>query len=360
VVVVVVEGVTRRVVVVVDGREVVEARRTVVVTDVEPAWALLELDEHAAHAIAATITDTPIFIARPHLASRRRYPPSITPLKNSTKRCVERLIPQQFWRTICSIQSTPARAPHCPAAAAGRKCTRRYEHSEVWRARNPAASGTPHLVGPSWGDGAIVYRLTAFHLAFRRACIGRKTPFQALRIGAPGLGAQTGGNCGAVMTRRASVHPAAPFELAGPISIRTSSVVQMAIVHQTVRSHGCTFEVWDGDIDDEEVRAHLLRLAEDPDWPPGALNLVDLSTVRTISIPDPALVALLREGTILETELKTALVAPEFVDARAPRYDESARATGVTTFTDIRSASAHLGIPLQTSLSLLDRLRQSL
>jgi hypothetical protein len=134
----------------------------------------------------------------------------------------------------------------------------------------------------------------------------------------------------------------------------------MAIAHEAVRSHGCTFEVWDGDIDDEEVRAHLLRLAEDPNWPPGALNLVDLSTVGNISVPDPALVALLREGTVLETELKTALVVPEFVDATTPRYDEAARATGVTTFGDLRSASAHLEIPLETSLRLVDRLRQSL
>jgi hypothetical protein len=134
----------------------------------------------------------------------------------------------------------------------------------------------------------------------------------------------------------------------------------MAIAHKVVRSHSCTFEVWDGDIDEEEVRAHILRLAADRDWPPGALNLVDLSTVGNISIPDPELVALLREGTILETELKTALVVPELVDADAPQYQEAAHATGVTAFTDLRSASAHLGIPLEISLGLMERLRQSL
>jgi len=134
----------------------------------------------------------------------------------------------------------------------------------------------------------------------------------------------------------------------------------MAIAHRAVRSHSCTFEVWDGDIDDEEVRAHLLRLADDPEWPPGALNLVDLSTVRIISIPDPALVALLREGTVLETVLQTALVVPQSVGARTPRYDAAARATGVTTFPDIRSASAHLGIPPETSIGIVGRLRQSL
>ena len=135
----------------------------------------------------------------------------------------------------------------------------------------------------------------------------------------------------------------------------------MGIVHIAVASHSCTFEIWDGDIDDAEVHAHLFRLAEDAAWPPGSLNLVDLSTVGAISIPDPELIALLREGTILENELKTALVVrSEFLDASAPQYDEAARATGATAFAEIRSASDHLGIPLQVSLNFMERLRKSL
>jgi hypothetical protein len=134
----------------------------------------------------------------------------------------------------------------------------------------------------------------------------------------------------------------------------------MPIAHHAVRLHSCTFEVWDGDIDEQEVRAHILRLAEDPDWPPGALNLVDLSTVGNISIPDPELVALLREGTVLETELNTALVVPALFNAEAPRYAEAAHATGVTTFGDVRSALAHLGIPPEAALGFMDQLRQSL
>jgi hypothetical protein len=135
----------------------------------------------------------------------------------------------------------------------------------------------------------------------------------------------------------------------------------MGIAHKAVGLHSCTFEVWDGDIDEEEVRAHLLRLAEDPDWPPGALNLADLTTMGDVSIPDPELVALLQEGTILETELRTALVVrPEFMEANARQYEDVARATGVTAFTDLRSASEHLGIPPQISLSLMEALRHSL
>ena len=70
--------------------------------------------------------------------------------------------------------------------------------------------------------------------------------------------------------------------------------------------------------------------------------------------------ALLREGTVLEQTLKTALVVrPEFLDADPPRYDEAARATGVTAFGDLGAASDHLGIPVEASAGFVERLRQS-
>jgi hypothetical protein len=135
----------------------------------------------------------------------------------------------------------------------------------------------------------------------------------------------------------------------------------MGIVHKAAGPHSCTFEIWDGDIDEAEIQGHLSRLAQDPEWPPGILNLVDLSTVKDISVPDPELVSLLREGTVLENELRTALIVrPERTTRNAPQYDESARATGVTAFTDVGAASAHLGIPLPVSLHMLELLRQAL
>ena len=134
----------------------------------------------------------------------------------------------------------------------------------------------------------------------------------------------------------------------------------MGIVHLAVAEYRCTFEIWDGDIDEAEVRAHLLRLAGDPDWPPGVLNLVDLTTVGRITIPDPELVALLREGTVLEHELNTALVVPAaFAEPDDPQYDGSARATGVTTFRDLRSASEYLAIPPDIALDIIHRLRHA-
>jgi hypothetical protein len=134
----------------------------------------------------------------------------------------------------------------------------------------------------------------------------------------------------------------------------------MGISHVAVADHGCTFEVWDGDIDGEEVRAHLVRLAEDAHWPPGVLNLVDLSTVGVISVPDPELVALLREGTVLELELRTALIVrPEFLGESAPAYDDAARATGVTAFTELSAACEHLEIPLDVSRRFMELLRST-
>ena len=46
---------------------------------------------------------------------------------------------------------------------------------------------------------------------------------------------------------------------------------------------GLTVEVWDGVITPEECRHHLIELAEDTRWPPGRLEIIDLTTLRDLS-----------------------------------------------------------------------------
>jgi hypothetical protein len=80
-----------------------------------------------------------------------------------------------------------------------------------------------------------------------------------------------------------------------------------------------------------------------------------------VSIPDPDLVALLREGTVLERELRTALVVRgEFIAEAGSQFDEAASATGVTTFATLSAASLHLGISPAISLPIIERLREKL
>ena len=60
----------------------------------------------------------------------------------------------------------------------------------------------------------------------------------------------------------------------------------MSIRYRADRALGCTIAIWDGDITADDARQHLVRLAGDPDWPPGALHLADLTTIGNIIVPD--------------------------------------------------------------------------
>ena len=62
---------------------------------------------------------------------------------------------------------------------------------------------------------------------------------------------------------------------------------------------GCTIAVWDGNLTSEDMQQQMLRLASDPEWPPGPRQLVDGTTLGTVILPDPELLELLYEGTKL-------------------------------------------------------------
>ncbi|HWS48234.1 MAG TPA: hypothetical protein VN636_20385 [Acidimicrobiia bacterium] len=135
----------------------------------------------------------------------------------------------------------------------------------------------------------------------------------------------------------------------------------MAIVYRTLPSLGCTVSVWDGDVSDKDVREHLIRLAGDPDWPPGNLNFTDLTSVRAARIPDPELVELLYEETNLAAELKVAVLMPGD-DRLGPQldYGTAPQSLATVTFTDFAAACAFLDVPEEPIRTTISRLRRQL
>ncbi len=132
----------------------------------------------------------------------------------------------------------------------------------------------------------------------------------------------------------------------------------MPIRYRADRALGCTIAVWDGDITGEDALKHVLRLAEDTDWPPGSLHLADLRTVATVSIPDPELVELLFEGTTLATDIKIAvIVRPDFLSAPDPRYDTSMGTMNATAFTELDAACEYLGVASRDVAAVIEALR---
>jgi hypothetical protein len=135
----------------------------------------------------------------------------------------------------------------------------------------------------------------------------------------------------------------------------------MGIAYRADRSLGCTTSVWDGDVSTEDVQQHLIRLAGDPEWPPGQLHLTDLTTIGDVSIPDPELLALLYEGTNLSEELKVAVVVrADFVDSADLRFASAAQEMSATTFTDLALACTYLGLSETEVRATIEDLREQL
>jgi hypothetical protein len=136
---------------------------------------------------------------------------------------------------------------------------------------------------------------------------------------------------------------------------------RMGIVYRADRSVGCTTSVWDGSIGPEDVQQHLIRLAEDREWPPGRLHLTDLTTIQDATIPDPELLDLLYEGTNLSEELKVAVVVrSEFLRRPDLRFASAAHEISATTFTDLDLACAYLGIDAAGARATIKDLREEL
>jgi hypothetical protein len=124
---------------------------------------------------------------------------------------------------------------------------------------------------------------------------------------------------------------------------------------------GLTIEVWDGDISFEECRNHLIELAEDTRWPPGPLEIIDLTTLRDLTIPDPELVNILVEGTNLLNEIKLVLVVQpdDLYPKRAARQD-AVRTVPMMSFTDLDRASAFLEVDEAEVRAMVDQVREEL
>ena len=78
----------------------------------------------------------------------------------------------------------------------------------------------------------------------------------------------------------------------------------MGISHRAEPSIGCTFDVWDGEVSDDDLCHHLVRLAEDNAWPAGHAHLTDLSTLVSAPVPDPQVLDALYDGTSLGHDLE--------------------------------------------------------
>ena len=135
----------------------------------------------------------------------------------------------------------------------------------------------------------------------------------------------------------------------------------MSIRYRAERALGCTIAVWDGDITGDDALQHVFRIAGDPDWPPGPRHLADLTTVGTVTIPDPELVEILFEGTNLTAEIRIAVILrPDFVSTAADaRFETSMGTMNAATFVELDAACQYLALNSRDVAAIIEALRRA-
>jgi hypothetical protein len=136
----------------------------------------------------------------------------------------------------------------------------------------------------------------------------------------------------------------------------------MGIAHSLLPDLELTIVVWHGDVTAADSVDHLLRLAEEPDWPPGLLHLTDMRTVEQVTLPDPELLELVFEGSHWRDEdlVKVVIVSPELLQRTTVQDAATAFGMTATVVADVASACAQLGINPARVESVLDELRSRL
>jgi len=137
---------------------------------------------------------------------------------------------------------------------------------------------------------------------------------------------------------------------------------RVGIAHRLLPDLGLTVVVWHGEVTADDSAYHLVRLADEPCWPPGSLHLTDMRTVTTVTLPDPELLELMFEGSHWRDEdlKKVVIVSAELL--RNTRVQDSAAALGMNAdvFGDVANACAHLRIDPIATAALLEELRSEI
>ena len=136
----------------------------------------------------------------------------------------------------------------------------------------------------------------------------------------------------------------------------------MGIAHRLLPDLGLTVVVWHGEVTADDSAHHLVRLADEPCWPPGSLHLTDMRTVRTVTLPDPELLELMFEGSHWRDEdlKKVVIVSAQLLPSA--RVQDAAVALGMNAdvFGDVADACAQLRIDPVAISALLEELRSEI
>jgi len=136
----------------------------------------------------------------------------------------------------------------------------------------------------------------------------------------------------------------------------------VAIAYQLYKALGLTVVVWDGVVTGYDAEEQVRRLRADPDWPPGPLHVLDVTSVSSVlTVADTKLIEMLAEMADTR-QIRFAVIANDAFD-EAARFQEAASAVGVSrviVFNELSTACTWLGLEVTATRAALGALRSEL
>ncbi len=132
------------------------------------------------------------------------------------------------------------------------------------------------------------------------------------------------------------------------------------IAYRLSHEWGLTVSVWDGRVTADESLRYLLEVADDMDWPPGRLGLVDMRTVREFAPADRDVAFELLDGSGKAGMVRRVAVLARPVPGDRRNGIRNDLGLKAERFDDVESACAFLGVPTEVAMKLLAETRADL
>jgi hypothetical protein len=143
-------------------------------------------------------------------------------------------------------------------------------------------------------------------------------------------------------------------------SVKGRNQNDMGVAHYIDDERKGIIIVWDGRVSADEHFEHVLRIAEDPRWPPTRYSVTDLSTVTAMTVPNAQALDALVEDTDIRDRVEQVIVVRPGLDYE--QLSKAARSLGLNPkfFVDLDEASVHLGVEPATVRTTVAKLRSKL
>jgi hypothetical protein len=139
----------------------------------------------------------------------------------------------------------------------------------------------------------------------------------------------------------------------------------MGIGYRCEAATGLRVSVWDGDVDEETWRAHIERIAADPEWDTGRLFFTDLTTMSPVSERGTAEIVAM--GQLFGEHLADRIAGAKWAVIAHGTFDDAvmfgkhieSAVPRLLVFNHLETGCAWLGVVADHVRAIVDELRRA-